>query len=232
MGLLGIASIGYSQEIPDGVKKYMDQLQNDPTVKYGFDWAKQWRFVDQNVQFQDWYVGSPFQFYDLPIKEIEIATKDSKFEDLIKPTNRWLIPIKIKNYGYVYHVLVKVDGEGFKPIGCGEGVLGKRWNDVRRRFPEESGVIPIFIDNPYSLLYFPHKKNGKNIFHVRNTKWNDAMSKTTSKSIDELDDGKTIIPLLKDKIKRYKEQRKVLDQRKREYKKHLEDSEDKSGGTK
>lgn len=29
MGLFGIASIGYSQEIPKGLKEYIHQLQND-----------------------------------------------------------------------------------------------------------------------------------------------------------------------------------------------------------
>jgi len=232
MGLLGIASIGYSQEIPDGVKKYMHQLQNDPEVEFGFNSAKEWGFIDSDVPFEDWFVGLPFQYYDLTLESIEMATKDSNFEDLINPTNKWCIPVKINGYGYAYHVLVKVKEEMFKPAGCGEGVLGKRWNEVRRKFPEQSGVVPGYIEYPHDLLYFPHIKNGKNIFHVTNPKWDTPMSRATSKSLDSLDDGNTIIPLLKDKIKRYKEQRKELDQRKREYKQRLEKSQDKSGGKK
>lgn len=49
LGILGMAGLGYSQEIPDGVKKYMYQLQHDPTVESGFDTAKIWRFIDRNV---------------------------------------------------------------------------------------------------------------------------------------------------------------------------------------
>lgn len=231
-GLLGIANIGYSQEIPDGLKEIMEQLQTDPTAEYGFNYAKKRGYIGNDVQFEDWYVGLPFQFYDLPIKSIEMATEDSKFENLIRPTNKWCIPMKINGFGYTYHVLVKVEGEIFRHSGCGEGVFVIGWDDVRRKFPEESGVVPVFVDYPYNLLYFPHKRNGRNIFHATSPKWNDSMSIATSKSLDSLDDGNTIIPLLKDKIKRYKEQRKELDQRKREYKKNLENSQDKSGGEK
>ena len=41
MGLFGIASIGYSQEIPKGLKEYIHQLQNDPAAEYGYNYAKE-----------------------------------------------------------------------------------------------------------------------------------------------------------------------------------------------
>jgi hypothetical protein len=232
LGILGVAGLSYSQEIPDGVKEFMNQLQNDPTTKYGFDEAKKMKFIDQNVQFQDWYVGLPFQFYNLNIENLETATIDTKFEDLIKPLNKWCIPIKVKE-NYVYHVFVEVDKERFNPYGCGEDVIGfKTWDKVRINFPEESGIMPIFIAYPYQLLIFPHKKDGKNIFYARNPKWDDFMSRATSKSLNNLDDAKTIIPLLQDNIKNYKEQRKVLDQQKKEFKKNHENSANMSGGEK
>jgi len=229
LGIWGMTGIGYSQEIPDGVKEYMDILQNDPTVEYGFNSAKEWSIIDQDVQFTDWYVGLPFRLYNLSMQSIEMATEDSKFEDLIRPTNRWCIPVKINGLGYTCHVMVTVEG---KPIGCGQNVLVQGWDDVRKKFPEESGIVPGFVDYPYYLLYFPHIKNGRNIFHAAIPGWNDPMSKATSKSLDSLDDGNTIIPLLKDKVKSYREQSEALDQQKREYRKQIENSQDKSGGRK
>ncbi len=226
LALLGIAGIGYSQEIPDGVKKYMYQLQHDPTVEYGFDYAKMRRYIDQKVQFQEWFVGLPAQFYELNIKKLETATTDTKFEDLIEPTNRWIIPIKTKSEGWIYHALVKVDGERFTPGGCGQGVI-RGWDDVRKKFPEESGVIPIFIDYPFGLLYFPQIKNGKNIFHIKHPKWDDLMSRMTSNSLDSLDEGRKIIPLLQDKVRVYKGQRKESD---RQFENHPANSMDTTGG--
>jgi hypothetical protein len=223
LGILGVASYSYSQDIPFGVKEYMRQLQNDPNVEYGYNSAKKWRFIDQNVQFQDWHVGLPAQYNELTARDIEMATKRTKFEDLIRPTNRWFIPIRTKGDGWVYHALVKVDGDRFTPIGCGQGVI-RGWDDIRKKFPEESGVIPIFIDYPYLLVYFPHLTNEKKIFHITIPKWNDSMSKATSKSLDYLDDGKTIIPLLKAKIKSYKEGKEITD--------NPNNSKDTSGGNK
>lgn len=232
MGLFGIASIGYSQEIPKGLKEYIHQLQNDPAAEYGYNYAKERGYIAVDVQFTDWYVGLPFQFYVLPMETIEMATGESNFDDLIRPTNKWCIPVKINGLGYTYHALVKSEGEMFRPSGCGEGVFVPGWDAIRRKFPEESSVVPVFVDYPYNLVYFPHIKNGRNIFHATSPKWDDPMSKATSKSLDSLDDGNTIIPLLKNKIKRYKEQRKELDKQKSEYKQQLDKSQNKSGGKK
>jgi len=231
LGLLGIASSGYSREIPDGVKEYMEQLQNDPSVEFGFEYAKMRAYLESGVQFKDWHVGLPFQYYDLPVEAIENADEESEFEDLMEPTNRWCIPIRVDGYGYAYHVLVEVNGKMFRPYGCGGGVF-KGWDKVREKFPEESGVIPMFAPSPFALLYFPDIEGPKKIFHVRPSKWDDPMSKATSNSLDSLDEARTIVPLLKDKLKRYREQRKRMDQRKREYKEHLENHEDESGGAK
>ena len=209
LGILGVAGLSYSQVIPDGVKICMRQLQNDPTVKNGFDFAKEWRFIDQNIQFQDWYVGLPIQYYVFAM-DFEKATKDTRFEDLIKPTNRWLFPIKTKSDGWIYHVLVEIDGERFTPFGCGQGVP-RGWDDIRTKFPEKTGVIPGFIDYPWMLFYFPHIKNGKNIFHIKIPKIDDIMSRMTSKSLDSLDDGKTIISLLKETMKEYRKAGAIVD---------------------
>ena len=231
LGILGVAAFGHSQEIPNGVKEYMYQLQHDPTVEYGFDEAKKWRFIDQNVQFQDWYVGLPFQFFDLNVEKLEAATMDTKFEDLVEPSNRWCIPIRINNDGYIYHVLAKVDGEGFKPGGCGEGVLNRTWDEVRKKFPEESGIIPMY-NYAFHLLYFPNKKDGKNLFHLSPPSRADSISKVTSKSLDNLDDGKTIIPLLEDIYKMHEGYRKRLERLRKENGKNPDNFNDTSGGKK
>lgn len=129
--------------------------------------------------------------------------------------------------------MVKVDNGGFKPIGCGEDVIGyNTWDKVRKEFPEESGIRPIYIDYPFQLLYFPHKANGKNIFHARNPKWADSMSSITSKSLNNLDDEKTIVPLLKEKMRSYRAHRKKLDQQKKDFKKHPDNCKDITGGNK
>lgn len=232
LGILGAAGFSYSQEIPDGVKKYMYQLQHDPTVAYGFDTAKAWRFIDQDVQFKDWYVGLPFQFFDLNIVKLETDTMDSRFEDLMEPTDRWCIPVKINNDGYAYNVLVNVDKDGFIPSGCGEGVIGnKTWDEFRKKFPEESAIIPMF-NYTFGLLYFPHKKDGKNIFHVRPPTWDDPMSKATSKSLDNPDDGKKVVALLKERMRSYREQQKESGQQKRKFMKLPASLRDTVGGKK
>lgn len=202
LGILGVAHLSYSQDIPDAVKEYMRQLQNDSTVENGFDYAKMQRYIDQNDQFQDWFVGLPIQFYELAM-DFEKTTEDTKFEEIIKPTNKWLIPIKTKSAGWIYHVLVTVDGNRYTPYGCGQGVP-RGWDDIRKKFPEKTGVIPGFIEYPWMLFYFPHIKDGKNIFHAKIPNVDGILSTKTSKSLDNLDDGKTIISLLKEQMKEYR----------------------------
>lgn len=209
LGILGVAGLSYSQDIPVGVKEYMYKLQHDPAVEYGFDYAKKWRFIDQNIQSQDWYVGLPIQFYEFSM-DFEKATKDTRFEEIIKPTNRWLIPIKTKSDGWVYHALVEVDGNRFTPYGCGQGVP-RGWDDIRKKFPEKTGVIPGFFEYPWMLFYFPHIKNGKNIFHAKIPNVGGILSTMASKSLDSLDDGKTIISLLKEEMKEWRKAGAIVD---------------------
>ena len=162
LGILGVAGLSYSQDIPDGVKEYMRQLQNDPTVENGFDFAKKWSFLDQNVQFQDWYVGLPIQFYEFAM-DFEKATKDTRFEELIKPTNRWLIPIKTKSDGWVYHALVKVDGNRFTPYGCGQGVP-RGWDDIRKEISRKNRRYSWIFRISLDVILFPTHQEWQEYF--------------------------------------------------------------------
>lgn len=227
IGVLGIVGIGSTQEIPKCLKDYIVQLQKDSNINYGFNYSKERKYISKDDNFQDWFVGLPFQFYDLNVSKLDTANESTKFKDLIEPTNDWCIPIKIKN-NYIYHILVEIDKDNIKPFGCGEDVIGfKTWDKVRKEFPEVSGISPVYIDYPYQLLFFPNNKKEKNIFHARNLRWNDPMSNATSKDLNKLDDAQTIIPLLKDKIKAYKEQEKEMERLKKEFQNKRKDS---SGG--
>jgi len=215
LGVFVITGFSYSQELPDGVKKIMDQLQNDPDADFGFNDAKKSGFINKNVLFQNWFVGLPLQLCNLDWNKIDSFSDSSNFRDLIEPINYWRIPVKINNKSYEYCIEVKKDNENsFRSFGSMEGPLWfpklKIWDKFRKKFPEESGIVPYFSDIPLGILYIPQVKNGKNIFKVKNSTWSDPISKATSNSFDSLDDAKTIIPLLKNKIKEYRKDSKRL----------------------
>ena len=209
LGILGIASIGYSQEIPDGMKKIMEQLQTDPKADYGFNFAKEQRFIESDVQFKDWFVGLPIEFYKLNGEALEKADGNSAISTLIAPTGIWYVPVRISGK-YIYYTEVFVENNKFKSIGCGDKVLGFHyWDKVREKYPEESGIRPIVIGLVGNkFIYFPNNKDGKSLFCARNPKWNDELSKITSKSLDELDDNAKIIRYWKDDWEKNKENRR------------------------
>ena len=111
-------SIGCSQD-PKGLKEYIHQLQNDPAAEYGYNYAKE-RDILLSMFNSPTGIGLPFQFC-FTNETIEMATGESNFDDLIRPTNKWYIPVQ--RPGYTYHALVKSEGEMFRPSGCGEGVF-------------------------------------------------------------------------------------------------------------
>ncbi len=209
MGLLGIANISYSQEIPKGLKEIMDQLQTDPKAAYGFNFAKELRFINPDLEFKDWFVGLPIEFFKLNGEALENADENSAISTLIVPTGIWYVPVRI-NKKYIYYIEVFGENSKFKSIGCGDKVLGFHyWDKVREKYPEESGIRPIVIGLVGDkFIYFPDKKDGKSLFHVRNPKWNDELSKITSKSLDELDDNAKIIRYWKDDWEKNKENRR------------------------
>ena len=211
LGVWGMTGIGYSQEIPDGMKKIMERLQTDPTVEYGFDSAKKYRFIGSDVQFKDWFVGLPIEFYKLNSEALEKADTNSEIMELIVSANIWRIPIRVNGH-YIYHVMVFDENNNFKSYGCGENVIGfGYWDMVRKIYPEESGVRPIVIGLVRNkFIHFPHKKDGKSLFCSRNPTWNDDLSKITSKSLDELDDDAKIIKYWKENSIKNRENRRIF----------------------
>jgi len=194
LGILGMAGTGHSQEIPEGMKKIMEQLQTDPKAESGFDYAKKARFIGSDVQFKDWFVGLPIEFYKFDGEALEKADTNNKIMELIVSTNIWRIPIRVNGH-YLYNVKVFGENNKYKSIGCGEGVIGfHTWDTLRKKYPEESGVRPIVIGEVGDkFIYFPDKKDGKSLFCARNPKWNDNLSKITSKSLDNLDSNAKMI---------------------------------------
>jgi len=227
LGILGMAGTGYSQEIPEGMKKIMEQLQIDPKAESGFDYAKESMFIGSDVQFKDWFVGLPIEFYRLNDVALDKAETSNKVTELIVSTNMWRIPIRINGY-YIYHVKVFLENNKYKSIGCGEGVIGfHAWDTLRKKYPEESGVRPIVIDlREGNFIHFPNKKDGKSLFCSRNPKWNDELSKITSKSLDDMDDDVKIIKYWKDNWAKNKERRRKF------FEKNPDLFKDTSGGKK
>jgi len=227
LGILGMAGIGHSQEIPEGMKKIMEQLQTDTAAKYGFNYAKMRRYIKMDVQFKDWFVGLPIEFYQLNGDTLDKADTNNKVTELIESTNMWHIPIRINGH-YIYHVKVFIENNKFKSIGCGQDVIGFHiWDKVREKYPEESGVRPVVIDlMEGNFIHFPNKKDGKSLFCSRNPKWNDELSKITSKSLDNLDDEKIIIKFWKDYWEKNREKRRKF------HEKHPDLFKDNSGGEK
>jgi hypothetical protein len=226
MGLWGIANIGYSQEIPDGLKGIMEQLQNDPDVAYGFNFAKKHGFIDHDVAFDRWSIGTPIEIFKLNGNALENADEESEIDDVIEPNDTWIIPILI-DMVYIYKVKVLYENGNYKTYGCGEGVLGfHTWDKVRQKYPEDSGVRPVVIGMKHKFIYFPDKKGSKKLFYVKNPKWNDELSRITSNSLDSLDDSKTIINYLKKERKANKEKRRKF------FEKNPDIFKNKSGGAK
>ncbi len=227
LGILGMTGIGYSQEIPDGMKKIMEQLQTDPKANSGFDYAKMRGYIDSDVQFKDWFVGLPIEFYKLNGEALEKADDSSTVSTLIVPTGMWYIPVRVSGK-YIYHVKVFYENNTFTTCGCGEKILGfHTWDKVRGKYPEESGVRPVVIAlREGDFIHFPHKKDGKSLFCSRNPKWNDDLSKITSKSLDELDDDAKIIKYWKEEWIKNREKRRIFRE------KHPDLFRDDSGGKK
>lgn len=210
LGILGITVNSYSQEIPLGMKKIMELLQTDSTTEYGYNFAKELKFIEHNVKFSDWYVGLPIEFYKLNGEALENEVLDNNnIMGLLLKTNTWRIPVKVDGH-YIYYVMVLYENGAFKSIGCGEDVLGfDIWDNVMKKYPEKTGEYPIVIDMmDAKFIYFSDKKSGKNLFCVRDPKRQDELSKITSKNLDVLDDNIKIIQYWKKDWEKNKESRR------------------------
>ena len=227
LGVWGMTGIGYSQEIPDGMKKIMEQLQTDPKAESGFDYAKMRGYIGSDVRFEDWFVGLPIEFYKLNGEALEKADDSSTVSTLIVPTGMWYTPVRVSGK-YIYHVKVFHENNNFTTCGCGEEIIGfHTWDKVREKYPEGSGARPVVIAlREGNFIHFPHKKDGKSLFCSRNPKWNDDLSKITSKSLDELDDDAKIIKYWKENSIKNKENRRIFRE------KHPDLFRDDSGGKK
>lgn len=208
LGLLGIASIGYSREIPDGLEEIMEQLQTDPNVKYGLESAKKWRFVAENVNLKQFRVGLPVEVYTFDYKVFDTCDANIDLEKLIKRENMWHIPVKVRGK-YTYSVQVRKKGDSIYTFGCGAAVIGCRgdWDKIRRKYPEHTGIRPVLIrDGQHKYLHFPSKKPN-NLLYLRPDSYTDSLSLIASKSVDSLDDASTILKYRKKEWEQNREKR-------------------------
>lgn len=193
VALLGFAGLGYSCEIPEGVKKLVEQFKTDPEIKYGINHAKKRRYIEHNVKPEDIHIGLPIEHYRINYNRDSIDINNVNIRSVITPTDIWYIPFRVENK-YSYHVKVFYLNGKYLARGCGEGVIDRHtWNKVRKKYPESTGITPIYIEaGRKKLLHFPNEKPN-NIFYVRSAKFRDSLSLMSSQSLDSLDDIKTVL---------------------------------------
>lgn len=216
LGIIAITVFSYSQDIPDGVKRIVEQLKTDPAREWGFYDAKGSGYIDQKVKFKNFIPGLPVECYYLDFDKLDTADLSTPINKLIKKSNLWYIPILVDN-SYSYHVLVRLKGGDFILVGCGGGPgIGFRtekendWDKVREKYPESTGISPLcIIDGNRQFLHFPNEKPN-NLFYFRHPKFDDSISLMTSRSLDSLDDAEKVLRYRKKEWKAFIKEREKL----------------------
>ena len=195
-----------AQEIPLEVQRIMDNYKKDSTAEWGFKDAQKFLELDKSIKSCEITVGSPFQVFHILVDSLEKAPDTVPVMSIVKPGN-WHIPISVDGK-YVYGLVVSNYGHPWQIVGMG-GFLLKQWQDLRKKWPETSGVNPIVVKfGKTCFLHFP-QKGSRNLFYLRPGYEDDSLAIIASNSLDTLDDSRTIFNYLKkERIK----EKKMLDE--------------------
>jgi hypothetical protein len=193
----GMADWSHAQQVPKEVQKMIDGYTQDSTSHFGLKAAQRSLGVDRSLQSTDIQVGQPVEVYNIRESALDTCGDDLPLRELLVPANTWTFAVKAHGkYIYDLDIAKRKDGTWFW-VGAGELKPDNWWQKLRKTYPDSSGINPILIDyEGFKYLYFPQKST-HNFFFIKYGNEQFPFAWNTSNSMDSLDDGKILVPRLK-----------------------------------
>lgn len=156
--MMGIVGGGYTQEVPNEIKMFLENYNKDSTVEGGPLYAKKSRFLSDTVKIKDVRVGRILQEYAFKHVFLDAYPDTVDFSEIIEPTGRWFVLITVRSKP-AYELWLRLDKTEGKVIYAGMSEIspdGGMWGVLEKAYPVSMGINPIYLtmfNNPY-LLYF------------------------------------------------------------------------------
>ena len=206
--VVGMAGAGDAREMPEEVRRFLENYLKDPNASWGFSRVKQRiGLCDSSVQLKDLSVRA-LEIYRLKHGFLNTYPDTIPFSEIIEPTSRWLVVVMAHNKP-LYKL--NLDNIGEKP-GITRASIPPRgsnfgcriWDPLLKAYPESTGINPILFEEPghrgESVLYF--QQNGPRKIHNVSVQFersdnpihtmNPSLMLFTG-SIETLDDSKKLI---------------------------------------
>jgi hypothetical protein len=200
--ILGVASIGYAQrEMPEEVKKFLENYFEDTTIDHSFLRAQRAGFIREPVQIKDLRMIT-LEVYQLKHIFLDAYPDTVPFSEIIEPTGHWIALITANNKA-LYEVFLKNSEEGPRTIGMAPLTRGMppeyMWEQLLKVNPESTGINPVFfsryghiLGSRENILYF-EQKGPRKIFYIRSRGDDVALRSRFTAPIETLDDSKKLI---------------------------------------
>jgi len=209
--VVGIVSVGYSYEMPEDVKRFLDNYVKDSTADGGrFLRYKKEGIIPASVQFNDLRLRALQVYYFKMIFLDETSLNEYPdtvaLSEIIMPTNQWRVLVMAHNKPLYEFMLVRRNGElrfsGGSFPSPGSSFRCSMWEPLLESYPESTGINPVFvIADPFrsgfnsGFLYFP-QKGPRKVYYIKRgygKPERDTLAALFSGSIKDLDDSKKFI---------------------------------------
>ncbi len=194
-------------EMPPCVRDYVDNYVKDSTGEEGFLHIKGIYndLMDTSIKSNEIEVDLPIKEYKFDYEKLDTCSDTVPVEDLIRPTGRWILPVKAHGK-YIYEVYIRKTKDGCIWAGSGSLNYDLYWGDLRKKYPSNSGDNPVLINKGNTrYLHFP-KRDARNLYYLKHGGPN---VKTVTHDLSAMNDGRKIIATIK---KEYKDAKPLGDE--------------------
>ncbi len=213
--ILVLYSISFSKlklEIPPCIQNFVNNYVADSTGEGGFLYMKKvcWDYIDHSITSNEIEADLPIKEYMFDYEKIDTCSDTLPVEELIKPTGRWILPVKARGI-YIYQVFIRKTKDSCISIGNSTLNYDLYWGDLRKKYPPSYGDNPILIsDFTSQYLHFP-KRGTRNLYFLDRKNFS---GRSATHDLSSESDCKKYITSLK---KRHKDAKPFRDELEKEH---------------
>jgi len=203
---VSIVSVGYSYEMPDDVKRFLDNYVKDSMANdERFLRFKKEGIVPKSVKIKDLRLRA-LQVYDFnPNIFLDEYPDTVALSEIIRPTNIWRVLVMAHNKPLYQLLLERRDGKlrftSSSFPSPGSAYKNPMWISLLETYPESTGINPVFVSTDlvflpsfgrgYRFLYF-QQKGPRKVHYIKRGE-TDPLSTLFTGSMENLDDSRIFI---------------------------------------
>jgi hypothetical protein len=199
----GGGGMGYSREMPEEIRNFLDNYLRDSTANFGHISARRSRFLDANIQTEDLQLRA-VEAYQFKHVFLNSFPDTIPLSELIEPSGHWRVLVFANNEP-LYQLSLEHDGEVVECISMGSiregGMSWNMWRALLEIYPEPIEVNPppvffsrrgVFLNATECFLYF-REKGPRKIYYLRPGRPNDNLETLFTGTTETLDDSKILM---------------------------------------